>query len=342
MARGFDARTAIMQASASASALHERHDSKNRLVERIGGLDVYRLAEEIDIPVMFAKLSGLLGAYICDGPPGIAISTERGPSIQRFTCAHELGHHELKHESTFDYESSVGFDGGSPSDKIKETQADVFASHLLMPTWLLADRAKDLRAAGMFLDSPVTVYQLSLRVGTSYAATLHTLIARNLIKPELGSAFKKITPKSIKQRLLRDYAPTDWHRDVWILTAEDDGEEVQARSADTLLIKVRELASAGYLSQVQTSDPAHAKTVATWHDAALVDHQRVGGPVQFVAAVDVGEVGAGNVSVTQRRPWESEASGISQVKIELDVFERSAGLSREAKKDRIALIGATT
>jgi len=76
--------------------------------------------------------STISGIYVLeDGKPKIYFNLMDPPNRQRFTVAHELGHHVLKHGPRF-RDTSATLSGGS-YDPI-ETSANRFAAELLMPT----------------------------------------------------------------------------------------------------------------------------------------------------------------------------------------------------------------
>ena len=79
------------------------------------------------------------------------------------TCAHELGHFALGHEST----SDTTVDLGQEAELVEQT-ANQFAYALLAPAWLVAATMRQKRWGRNNLRNPAIVYQLSLRLGMSY------------------------------------------------------------------------------------------------------------------------------------------------------------------------------
>lgn len=82
------------------------------------------------------------GMYAFDGRGAvIVVNADKRPQRQRFTLAHELGHHELHRVRgpmqvvDVDAASSVGPDGVNDPD---EVAANAFAAHLLLPRTALA------------------------------------------------------------------------------------------------------------------------------------------------------------------------------------------------------------
>lgn len=82
------------------------------------------------------SVSGMIIKQRADDPPDIFLNDEHAPVRQRFTCAHELGHHfgnytwRGERKKTYvhrrDSLSACGTD-------IEEMYANSFAAHLLMP-----------------------------------------------------------------------------------------------------------------------------------------------------------------------------------------------------------------
>jgi len=106
----------------------------------------------------------------------IVVNASNLPSRQRFTVAHELGHHEMHR-----------FDGGDleiPDRDIFESrdpieaEANAFAAYLLLPDEALRRDLADVNQKDL---QPLNVVHLMARYGTSYAATLNRLENANLI-----------------------------------------------------------------------------------------------------------------------------------------------------------------
>lgn len=128
--------------------------------------DLLQLTEaELDIPVSILVLpEGVAGAYQRKrGQSFIFIQADHYPTRQRFTLAHEIGHHVLEHRGRVESENDLA---GKTSDP-NEQQANYFASELLVPLsaaqlWLATNvgtnRELDVKdlviAADQFLVSP--------------------------------------------------------------------------------------------------------------------------------------------------------------------------------------------
>lgn len=136
--------------------------------------DLLELTEfGFDIPVCVLRLPGpVAGAYQRKrGQSFIFLQAEHYPTRQRFTLAHELGHHVLEHQTRVESTSELD---GKTSDP-NEQQANYFAGEFLAPLaaaqkWLAdnvpADRQFDLKdlviAADEFrISPPAMLYRLS-------------------------------------------------------------------------------------------------------------------------------------------------------------------------------------
>jgi Zn-dependent peptidase ImmA (M78 family) len=93
--------------------------------------DVLLRVEQLELPVAVVDLGeGIAGAYLCR-PEGRLVFVNRVHAVQRqrFTVAHELGHHRLDHPGHVDSPADLADfgDGGI------EVQANWFAAEFLMP-----------------------------------------------------------------------------------------------------------------------------------------------------------------------------------------------------------------
>ncbi len=124
------------------------------------------LAERLGIDVRFLDLPSLEGMYVAGEEPAILLGALRPPGRQTFTCAHELGHHVLRHGIRVDEFSG---DWHSPSQDLDEYAADCFAAFLLMPRPAVL-AALGLRASDPANPSPETVYVAANWLGVGYGA----------------------------------------------------------------------------------------------------------------------------------------------------------------------------
>jgi Zn-dependent peptidase ImmA (M78 family) len=310
----------ILNAVYEAERLHKEFGTKARAEAGEGRIDVFGMLVERDIPVMIRPLKKLLGAFIDDPAKGVMVTSQRPLPVQRFTAAHELGHEALGHEASFDEEeiltralfvTEAGYDR-------REIQANAFASQLLTPSWLIVQHMKRQGWTRESLTDPVVVYQLSLRMGSSFSATCYALGESKGIDEPTRERLLKVKPRTIKQSLVKPYEPETWYGDVWLVTERDNGMVLDGSRSDLVVLKFEEHASSGYLWQF--GDLADAG-LAIREDgrAASSGKGHIGGVVfRTVIAEPEDEGGArGHVHLREVRPWQ--AAGEPLHSLELDV-----------------------
>ena len=335
-----DFRRDILTGHKEAERVHRKLDTRSRYLHSGARIDVYRLAHDLGIPVLFRPLDNLLGVYVKDPAPGILLTTQRPESVQRLTCAHELGHHWLNHKASCD--DDIGFALGSAVGKAppNEWQADAFAFNLLMPRWLLLDNMKHLRQLNLHLPDPVAVYQLSIRVGTSYMACALTLSKFNLITRADLASLLAIQPRAIKARILNNLSMPDWHRDVWLLSEADNGLVIEARQGDMLVARVREASTAGYSLETDPLTAAGFALLTNRHVApdGIPTEERNASTIGAFPLCEMVSVanqsGQTPFEIRQKRPWEKN-DGLSVVRLDVQIKLPSKGLSeldRAARK----------
>ena len=137
-----------------------------------------KVARKLDIIVEYTpldrELSGM--AMIKDEQKLVWINSLHHPNRQRFTLAHEIGHHVL-HEDIL--REGVHVDKGilrrdtvsSAGTEVKEIQANAFASQLLMPKAEITRLSQDLD-----LDDEESIKSLAKKFRVSVAAIQYRLV----------------------------------------------------------------------------------------------------------------------------------------------------------------------
>jgi Zn-dependent peptidase ImmA (M78 family) len=106
----------------------------------------------------------------------IVVNSAKRPSRQRFTAAHELGHHELHRFEGADVVIADEEVGESDGDE-REVAANAFAAYLLAPVEDLREWFKLLNG----VPSPAKLVELMRRYGLSYQAVAYRLRNSGLI-----------------------------------------------------------------------------------------------------------------------------------------------------------------
>lgn len=232
-----------IRAVANRAAEVARESGAKRRIDEDGytRIDPFRVAQNAGVVVMLRPLEKLLGAFISEGHPGILVNSERPAGLIQMTCAHELGHYYLGHGTTADGQ----LDYGNSAVK-KELEADWFAYSLVAPRWAVA---KIMRRKGWSvadLAHPFVLYQFSLRLGISYTAAAWSLNRLGLMNRSVVDDVLRTQPAAIKRSLL--HKPLDnAQRDVWLLDDADRDLVLEPRVDDSLLIRLKSHANAGYV-----------------------------------------------------------------------------------------------
>jgi Zn-dependent peptidase ImmA (M78 family) len=292
---------AIRKAALEASRLH-----RDLAIQAKGGgrVDVYDTIARLGVPLLFTKLDGLLGAYFRDPSQGVLITTQRPLSQQRFTAAHELGHHYLGHAPSLDDDSILRrapFEA-HPGDSMQEVEAEAFAAAFLLPRWLLDWHCERQGWTDNDLHAPALVYQLALRVGTSYQATVWTLYRYKVFDRATARAMAELELKKIKKELLRAYEPENYKGDVWVVTERDAGMRIDGGPVDLLVVRLLEHSGSGYLWRIESIDGEALVVVADGREE--LNRDGVGGPTMRLITTAARDPHVGELRLAESRPWQ--------------------------------------
>lgn len=297
------------------------------LAGRFTRVDPIALAELAGLHVMCRPMNQLLGAFIREGEPGILLNTQRSAGMIHMTCAHELGHFFLNHASTADERLDYGKGAGN-----HELEADQFAYTLVAPSWLLAHVVRE-RDWAPRLGDPRTVYQLSLRLGLSYEATVWTLLRQRRIEPVTAERLSAQKPMAIKRSLVPRGQPVLAGQDIWVLNPSDRNSVLQPRAGDRFLLSLPDHGSAGLLWQARDAEQA-GYTLRPLPIEAPAHHEiRVGGVQQALFEIEVGELpDRVELDVQERKPWLAAAPAADEVKVTAQFETIGDGLTPETKR----------
>lgn len=301
--------SAVRAGALAASRLLLELQVREQVEARGGSVDIFGAFGAVNLPILIRPLQNLLGAYLSEPDHGVLVTSERPMSIQRWTAAHEMGHYILKHKPSFDNENVLRR-MPQPEDAIggdfQEDEANSFAVAFLMPRWLLAYH---LHRQGWSVDDfrhPAIVYQLSLRLGTSYEATCWTLSRYNWISQRDSQDLIKTKPKQIKQELLGSHEPPDYKCDVWLLTERDAGAAIDGSRNDLFVLRLAEHAGSGYLWNLNQLRASGFAVVKNETEAADPDEESVGSAVFRRVTANSPEAHSGRISIEEQRPWEPD------------------------------------
>lgn len=343
MASAAEWRSAELRGAAAARILQDKLGLRSQLKYGNEPVDVFKAIDDEKITCMFQPLNSILGAFVTyENVSGIILTTLRSQHVQRFTAAHELGHATLAHDAT-SLDEEVGFaargpvpsDGKGlvPSKEIREIEADSFASEFLLPKWLIVAHARRRNWSAQSLTEPEIVYQLSLRLGTSYSATCWALSSNNLVSRGIAERLVRVPPKASKQRVLGDFEPESWRNtNVWFVTLADKGARFVGSPDDRLVFSLPEHAASGFRWELTGNNK---EDLLVERDESS---QAVGEDAQMVGVANQRhlQIAAGTspvLTLEEKRGWSKESPPIETLSLELDMLgAEEAGLPRVTKK----------
>ena len=205
------------------SAVAARRTLQAHGVDLTRRINVFELLAAEGLVVAFRPLPRLAGAYLPDaGPkPGVMINSNHPVSKQRYTAAHELGHHRLGHGESLDAETGFGSaDNARPAD---EVAAEAFAGHLLLPRQLLRAAESQL---GADVHTEEGCYRIAVFAGASFLAVATQALVYKMLDRAEYEHLAAVVPAKVKRRLAGE--PT---------VAVGAGDVVHADMASATIVK---------------------------------------------------------------------------------------------------------
>lgn len=210
-------------------------------VDTMARIDVFYVIAGAELDLFFRPSGDAAGAYMPAeffGAPGIVINSDHPLALQRYSGGHELGHHEFGHGAKIDYETELAL---RPESDVEpdEMLAEAFASWFLMPPELV-----ELILERLGLERPQTprdVYQLALRLGTSYQATCYHLPSVKLLTGPKAHAWGQLELRKIKEQITSLPRPEGWQFDVWAIREGDDQQTLVVRAGDRVVIELADV-----------------------------------------------------------------------------------------------------
>ena len=331
---------AVRKGALAAGRLHRQLSVKEQIEETGGAINVFAAISELDVPLLFRPLDGLLGAFLNFPTRGILVTTQRPLSIQRFTAAHELGHCMLNHQPSLDDENILRrmMMNEQPGQDLQEVEADGFAAAFLLPKWLIANHMKRQNIRTPHLRRPNVIYQLSLRLGVSYEAFCWTLVRYKMINPKQARELLLTQRRALIEALLDGHRPTNYRGDVWLLTERDAGTRIDGSRNDLFILKLREHSNGGYLWNI---DELRDSGFAIVRDEVVeVETESVGDPGVRRVTAQPPEDYRGRLVLDEARPWDL-AQALTRLELELDFTgPEEEGLSRVERRERLMVEAA--
>jgi Zn-dependent peptidase ImmA (M78 family)/transcriptional regulator with XRE-family HTH domain len=132
-------------------------------------VNINGIARAVGVGLFYSPLPDALSAFLlrADDRAVIGVNANQHPVRQRFSAAHEIGHHVLGHAdgSIFDYAFPTTAEGEPPGyEPQDEREANQFAAELLMPKENLAQDAPSLSLARLARRYEVSQEAMSFRL----------------------------------------------------------------------------------------------------------------------------------------------------------------------------------
>ena len=137
-------------------------------------------------------------------------------------------------------------------------------------------------------------------MGTSYGATVWTLLRYDVFDHAMARSMINIELKKVKRKLLRGYSPQNFRGvDVWLVTERDADLRLYGGPKDLFVVRLPEHSGAGYLWQVQSIDGEALAVVADGREDP--DSESIGGPTMRLITVAARDRRAGELRLAERR-----------------------------------------
>lgn len=180
-------------------------------IDQTKPVDPFDAIEALGLQLTFAKLDNLLGAVVPDGTGGVLLTTQRGPAIQRFTAAHEIGHWVL-HQQRLSVDDETNILGSSQDEA--EIEAQLFAGYFLMPEPLFRS-AVERHSLRRHEVRPEQVYLLGRDMKVSYEAAARRLLTSGLLTYPEFTQVVKVSRLQALRRAFGDRRPVVGAADLW-------------------------------------------------------------------------------------------------------------------------------
>ncbi len=316
---------ARLQAVAAAKRVHRALDLQQRVSETGGQVDVFDAIAELDIALIFKPLKSALGLCLPQPLRGIMVTTERTLHIQRFTAAHELGHVILEHQGSIDREiMERGPFGPSQGRDVQEVEADAFAAEFLLPRWLYRYHVQTQGWSLANLRNPDIVYQLSLRMGTSYEATCWGLLGHQILPRADVDALRKAKVAKLKAEAGDDFRPGNSWADVWTVTKSDDGATITGDPDDLIRVELDEAVGSGFRWDVEALRNAGYEVLADSSSFSR-DPLLYGAPARRVVIARPQNPGATRLVLRETQPWREPDESDPAFAVQLVLHGKETG-----------------
>jgi Zn-dependent peptidase ImmA (M78 family)/predicted secreted protein len=286
-------------------------------------IDPFDALERLGVWVVRRPLDGAAGLYLPGRSAGQAVGVlinARHPLIkQRYTAAHELGHHVQESQGVavrdrrgvVDSDTELGLREGDRSTD-RERFAETFAAWFLMPKRLVISAVKELGIDLRGL-TPDLAYRLALELGTSYRATVHHLGDLRMVSSAARRVLLETAPAKIKEALGARRVVTDLNRDVWHVDRIPRSDRpIRAKPGDLLAVDLAGASSTGYLWSPELPDGISM----LGEDYSPPPPGELGGSANQRLWLRIEASGHAVVIFERRRPWQDAPASRTELRVE--------------------------
>ena len=297
----------------AAQAEHQRLGTS--MHERVPIFDVI---EDARIWLIFRLMRNLYGAYDRQADAaGIIVNSQHPLTLQRFTAAHEYGHHVLGHEASVDDEEQI-YRGDRRS--MQEVAAQAFAGEFLMPIQLVNYSLRTMGITGRRpAITPSEIYRLALELGVSYSAVVTQLVGQRKLSIDAGRRLRKLSPLDIKSRLGGAKPAHSW-ADIWLLDEAQEGRQIVSRLRDEIHVRLSETPSTGYMWDLVDPGEGVVELVEDSFEIPEDAGEQIGVVGVRHLWFRVVAAGAGRIRLELRRPWQRDARPAASFEATLDAL----------------------
>lgn len=328
-------RASILNAQKQATVFLYDSGARDRIKSGYTRINPLQIAEDHNISVVLKKLDKLLGAFVRNPEPGILVNTDRPAGLFHMTCAHELGHFAMGHGSMAD--EIVEY---NQSAKPEEGEADAFAYALLAPRWLLAHTLRSRGVDTGQLENPALLYQLSLRLGLSYAALISTLVRIKRFGYVEGQALRDKQPQRAKASQLINGHTLERIQDIWVLGPADKDCILEPRLSDRFVLDAPNHLASGYLwtldearsegfTLVPRLDTSNGLESPVQETPAITSQYAIERPTDTSAAIGA------DLDFIETQPWRPRDESDAHFHVRAQFEYSPEGMSEGTKRRRL-------
>lgn len=342
-------RDEVLYAVRRAAEVTGEFDARKRIAAGYTRVDPDAVAHAAGVLVLYRPLDRLLGGFLREeGAAGIIVNMQRSRGLLHMTCAHELGHYFLDHESTADETVDYGNTAGP-----QEQQANFFAYNLLASQWLIAATMRRKGWSRADLTRPLVVYQMSLRLGISYSGMVWSLVRIGFLGLGDTTALLRVQPRTMKLEALAGADLLSSINDVWVLSTADKDSIIEPALGDQFVVDLPnhadsghlwsadELRSEGFLLEPVVQDartaPSQGSRVVVGRTAETMRYHLKEAQSQNPTSQSGDRQ---TISLRETTPWSTQAAALNEWCFGAEFEALTSGYSRAERANRLSQVKA--